>query len=322
MNDALRITRRTWLGAALGALSLSGRALAQTAVPRLKEFRIGYQKSGILVVARQQGSIEAALRAIGVEAVRWVEFQYGPPMMEALGLGSIDFAYVGDTPPVFAQAAGSRIVYVAATPAQQSAILAPSGSALAQISDLKGRRVAFAKGSSSHNFVVQALAKAGLAYTDIQPVYLNPADAAAAFARGSVEAWAVWDPYYAIAERRQNARVLTTTKGILDSHSFYLAHADFAARHPAVLKAVVADLHRITAWASQNRDRLASAIAEVTGVELEAQQRAVDRAVIELRPITGAVVEQQQATADTFHRLGLIPRPIRVADAVWTPPQT
>ena len=322
MTKQTSLTRRAWLSATLGALSLSGRAWAQSGAPRLREFRIGYQKSGILVAARQQGSIEAALRAVGVDAVRWVEFQYGPPMMEALGLGSIDFAYVGDTPPIFAQAASARIVYVAATPASPSAILVPPGSPLARLQDLKGKRVAFAKGSSAHNFVVQALAKAGLAYRDIQPTYLNPADAAAAFARCSVDAWAVWDPYYALAERRQNARALATTDGILNTHSFYLAHADFAARHPTVIKAVLADLHRIAVWSAANRDRLAAAISEVTGVELEAQQRAAERAVIELRPITEAVVAQQQSIADTFHGLSLIPRPIRVADAVWTPPQT
>jgi sulfonate transport system substrate-binding protein len=190
------------------------------------------------------------------------------------------------------------------------------------LADVKGKKLAFAKGSSSHNFVVQALAKAGLAYTDVAPVYLNPADAIAAFARGSVDAWAVWDPYFAIAERRHNARVLTTTKGVLDSNSFYLANRDFAAKHPAVLKAAIEEIGRTTAWAGQHRGELSRAISEVTGVELEAQQIAVDRVAIALEPISDRIVQSQQTIADAFHKLGLIPREIAVRDAVWTAPQS
>ena len=311
------ITRRTALGALLGAPVAAHAAPASAP----KEFRIGYQKSGVLVVARQQGTIEARLKALGVESVRWIEFQYGPPIMEALGLGAVDFGAAGDTPPVFAQVAGARIVYAAATPAQQSAILLPAGSPVRTLADLKGRKLAFAKGSSSHNFVVQALAKTGLSPRDVTPAYLNPADAVAAFARGSVDAWAVWDPYFALAETRHGATVLTTTDGILDSNSFYLANRDFASRFPGVLKAALGGVRQSTEWAADHRRELARAISEVTGVEAEAEARAVARLRIELTPLTDRIVQSQQIIADTFHQLGLVPRAIAVRDAVWTAPQ-
>ena len=313
------ITRRAALGGLLAAPAMLRPA---SAAETPKEFRIGYQKSGILVVARQQATLEARLKSLGVETVKWIEFQFGPPIMEALNLGAIDFGAGGDTPPIFAQAANAKIVYAAVTPAQQSAVLVPHGSAIRELADLRGKKVAFAKGSSSHNFVVQTLARAGLAYADITPAYLNPADAVAAFSRGSVDAWAVWDPYFAIAELRHNARVLTTTRGILDSNSFYFANGDFAARYPGVLKAALDDLARTTEWAAGNRDKLARAISEVTGVELEAQSRAVERAKISFAPLDERVIQSQQAIADTFHRLGLIPRQIAVRDAVWTAPQS
>jgi sulfonate transport system substrate-binding protein len=314
------ITRRTSLAtlATLPSLLTASRVRAQ--VPA--EFRIGYQKSGVLVVARQQGTIEARLRSLGVQNVKWVEFQYGPPLMEALGLGSIDFGAVGDTPPVFAQAAGAKVVYAAATPASQSAILVPPDSPIRTLADLRGRRLAFARGSSSHNFVVQALAKAGLAPSDVQQTFLNPADAVAAFARGSVDAWAVWDPYFAIAEKRHNGRVLTTTEGVLDSYSFYLANGDFAAKHPLLLKAAVEALVETIAWSAQNRDKLAAAISEVTGVDLDIQKHAVDRLQIQIGPITERVVQSQQTIADTFHKLGIVPRQVVVRDIVWTAPQS
>ncbi len=314
------ITRRTTIGGLLVASGL-GSGLARAAADVPAEFRIGYQKSGVLVVARRQGTIEARLKALGVGSVRWIEFQYGPPIMEALGLGAVDFGAAGDTPPVFAQVAGAAIVYAAATPAQQSAILLPAGSTIRTLAELRGKRLAFAKGSSSHNFVVQALAKAGLTPADITPAYLNPADAVAAFARGSVDAWAVWDPYFALAEARHGAKVLTTTDGILDSNSFYLANREFAARHPGVLKAALEGVRQSTDWSAAHRGELAQTISEVTGVEPEAERRAVARLKIELTPVTERIAQSQQNIADTFHRLGLVPRTVTVRDAVWTAPQ-
>ncbi len=308
-------TRRFLLGAALSAVAFAGTAAAQD----LKEFRIGYQKGGIFSVVKQQKTIEARLKTLGVDTMKWIEFQYGPPLMEALGLGAIDIGPVGDTPPIFAQAAGANVVYVASNPASDSALLVPQSSPIRTLADLKGKKIAFAKGSSSHNLTVQILAKAGLTYADITPVYLTPADAAAAFARGSVDAWTIWDPYYAIAELRQKARTLASTKTVQPSNSFYLANRTFAGRHPAILRAAIDEVAKVTEWADKNRDKLAAAISEITGVEREAQQVAVDRATIALRPIDEAVIAQQQEIADTFHKLGLIPKPIVVRDAVWRP---
>jgi len=310
----MTITRRTTLGGALGlaGLAFTGAARAQQAP---KEFRVGYQKGGILSVAKDQSALEQRLKALGVEGVKWVEFQFGPPLLEA-----IDFGTVGDTPPIFAQAAGAKVVYVAVTPAAQSALLVPEGSSIRTLADIKGKKIAFARGSSAHNFTVQLLAKAGLAYTDIVPAYLTPSDAVAAFSRGSVDAWVVWDPYFALAERRQKAHVVATTRDVADSNSFYLANSDFAAKYPQVLAAVIDELTKVTAWAAQNRDKLAAAISAVTGVELEAQRIAVDRADIAVRKITPAVIAQQQEIADAFLKLGLIPKPIVVRDAVWSPP--
>ena len=316
----MSITRRTTLG---GALGLAGLALSTGAAPAQqvpKEFRLGFQKGGILSVAKDQNALEQRLKMLGVDGVKWVEFQFGPPMLEALGLGAIDFGYVGDTPPIFAQAAGAKVVYVAVTPASQSALLVPENSPIRTLADIKGKKIAVARGSSAHNFTVQLVAKAGLAFTDIVPAYLAPSDAVAAFSRGSVDAWVVWDPYFALAQRHQKARVVATTKDVADSNSFYLANSDFAAKYPKVLVAVIDELTKITAWSAQNRDKLAAAISAVTGVELEAQRIAVDRADIALRPMTATVIAQQQQIADAFLKLGLIPKPIVVRNAVWSPP--
>jgi sulfonate transport system substrate-binding protein len=320
------ITRRDLLVSATGLtlVSTAGLTLA-AALPAWAagspgELRIGLQKSGAILVAKQQGLIERRLTGLGVGPVKWIEFPAGPPLLEALSVGSIDVGTTGDTPPIFAQAAGADLLYVARIPAASSAILVPESSPLRSLADLQGKRVAFTKGSSAHNITVEALRKAGLSYTDITPIYLSPADAAAAFARGSVDAWTIWDPFFALAEKNQRARALARVEDIVASSSFYLANARFAKARPDVLKAVIEELAQAGAWAEANRDALAQVLSEATSVDLEAQRGAVRRARYSVEPITPEIAAQQQAIADQFHALGLIPKPIIVRDAVWTPP--
>jgi sulfonate transport system substrate-binding protein len=313
------ITRRTLLRAA--AAAPAALALSARAQPALREFRIGYQKSGILVVAKQQRAIENRLKPLGIE-VKWIEFSFGPPLLEALNIGSIDFGIAGDAPPIFAQAAGANLLYVAAQPAAGagSAILLPKGSTVHSLADLKGKRIAFAKASSAHNFTVAALEKAGLAYKDVQPLYLAPADAAAAFARGSVDAWTIWDPYFAIAEKGEGVRILTLAKDIAAQNSFFLANRTFTERHGSVVRAVIDELATVASWSQANKGEVAKLLSDGTGVELEATRRAVERTDFVIEPVSAAVAAEQQRVADRFHALGLIPKRLDVRAIVWTPP--
>ncbi|HEV2543970.1 MAG TPA: aliphatic sulfonate ABC transporter substrate-binding protein [Methylobacterium sp.] len=305
----------------------AGLAAAGTALPLRRAgasepgvIRIGYQKNGILAVAREQAAIEAALKPQGV-AVRWVEFSFGPPLLEALNLGAIDFGQSGDAPPIFAQAAGANLVYAAAQPkgGSGSAILLPKGSPIASLADLKGKRVAFAKGSSAHNLIVAALETAGLTYRDITPVLLAPADGAAAFAGGTIDAWTVWDPYFAIAEEGQGARILVQASEITPTNNFFLANRAFAEERPDVLRAAIAALGTVAVWCEGNHPSVAASLSKITGVPLAATRRAVDRIRFVIAPMDAAVIAEQQRIADRFHAIGVIPRPVRVSDIVWAP---
>ncbi|MFQ8717742.1 MAG: aliphatic sulfonate ABC transporter substrate-binding protein [Enterobacter hormaechei] len=153
----------------------------------------------------------------------------GPQMLEALNVGSIDLA-AGDIPPIFAQAAGADLVYVGVEPAKPKAevILVPENSEINSVADLKGHKVAFQKGSSAHNLLLRALQEAGLKFTDIQPVYLTPADARAAFQQKNVDAWAIWDPYYSAALLQGGVRVLKDGTTLKQTGSFYLAARPYA----------------------------------------------------------------------------------------------
>jgi sulfonate transport system substrate-binding protein len=308
--------RREFLGLSVGGAiaALSSRAKAQATV---KEIRIGYQKTGVLVIARQQAVLEKrfAEKQIGI---KWIEFTSGPPLLEAMSTGSVDLGAVGDTPPIFAQAANANVVYVAGSRITNGqGILVPANSGIHSIADLKGRRVGFTKGSSAHNVVIATLEKAGLTYKDITPVYLTPPDAGPAFANGSIDAWAVWDPYFAIGEKRQSGRILVNAHEVAKTNSFYLANRDFANTYVRETREVIDGLAEAARWAEANRAEVASALAAITGVPLEVQTVAANRASFLIGPVTDEIVTTQQAVADRFHKLGLIPKPIAVRDIVW-----
>jgi sulfonate transport system substrate-binding protein len=314
--------RRDFLKLSVGAASAAVVLPQARAEAGVKEIRIGYQKNGVLVITRQQAALEKHFASQGIE-VKWVEFSSGPPMLEAMNVGSVDYGAVGDSPPVFAQAAGAAIVYAAGQPITNGqGILVPQNSPIKNVADLKGKRVGFTKGSSAHNIVVQTLEKAGLTYADITPVYLTPPDAGPAFANGSIEAWAIWDPYFAIGESKQNGRILVSAHEITKSNSFYIANRNFANNHGPVLQQII-DVTTATAkWAEAHRDEVARSLSAVTSIPLDIQTIAANRASFNVGLVTDDIIATQQGVADRFYKLGLIPRPVVVRDAVWRPVQT
>ena len=314
--------RREFLKMSLGSAAVAALSSRADADVGVKEIRIGYQKNGVLVIARQQSVLENHFKPYDIE-VKWVEFSSGPPMMEAMNVGSIDYGAVGDTPPVFAQAAGAAIVYAAGQSVTNGqGILVPSNSAIRTVAELKGKRVGFTKGSSAHNFVVQTLENASLAYADITPVYLTPPDAGPAFANGSIDAWSIWDPYFAIGETKQNGRILVNTSEITKSNSFYIANSDFARNHGSLLQRIVDVTTSAAKWAEAHRDEVARSLSAITGIPLDIQTIAANRASFAVEPITDDIIATQQGVADRFFKLGLIPKQITIRDIVWRNTQT
>ncbi len=311
------LTRRSF---GISALALAAMTTLVNA-EEVKVLKVGYQKTNLPVIAKKLGVIEKALEAKGI-SVEWVEFPAGPPLVEALNVGAVHVGWTGDAPPIFGQAAGSAIVYVAALPpsGDGEAVFAKADSEIKAIADLKGKKVAVAKGTSAHNSLIAALEKNGLKFSDIEPVYLGPADAAAAFASDEVEAWAVWDPFFAIAEAKYKPTILSRSSEVLNVNTYFLANSDYAAGNAEVIILTIAALSEAAAWADANRDQVAAAVAEVTKVPLEANELAVSRAKFAIFPITDEIIAGQQATADRFFELGLLPRAVRIADAVWKAP--
>jgi len=311
------LTLRSGLAALLiAALSYNAQADEQPGT-----LRIGYQKYGTLVLLKARGTLEKRLAEQGVK-VQWTEFPGGPQLLEGLNVGSIDFGVTGETPPVFAQAAGADLVYVAHEPPAPTseAILLPKDSPIKFVAELKGKKVALNKGSNVHYLLVRALEKAGLKYTDIQPVYLPPADARAAFERGSVDAWVIWDPYQAAAEKQLSARTLVDGSGLVDNHQFYLATRPYANKHPQVITTLIDEVRSVGEWSQHNPQQVTDQVAPLLGLPADITLTAVKRQGYGAQPITPDVTAAQQKIADTFTQLKLIPKQLSIKDVVWTAP--
>ncbi|MEE1948013.1 sulfonate ABC transporter substrate-binding protein [Pseudomonas alcaligenes] len=303
---------------ALFAAAISFGAITQAQAETL---RIGYQKYGTLVLLKAKGSLEKRLAEQGIE-VQWTEFPGGPQLLEGLNVGSIDFGTTGEAPPIFAQAAGADLLYVAHEPPAPTseAILVPKDSALKSVSELKGKKIALNKGSNVHYLLVRALEDAGLKYSDIQPVYLPPADARAAFERGSVDAWVIWDPFQAAAEQQLQARTLRNGEGLVANHQFYLAARPYAEKHPDVVSVLVEEIRGIGEWTRANSAEATAQVAPLLGLSPEITRTAVERQAYGAQLITPDVVKAQQQIADTFSDLKLIPKRLSIKDVIWTPP--
>ena len=258
-NSQPKKFHRTMLIAIVTLTALGPFTLAQNAE---NVIRIGYQKYGTLVLLKVRGSLEKRLAPLHVE-VKWTEFPAGPQLLEGLNVGSIDFGTVGEAPPIFAQAAGADLVYVGNEPPAYAAeaVLVPEDSPIKTVAQLKGKKIALNKGSNVHFLLVKLLEKAGVQYKDIDAVFLTPADARAAFERGSVDAWAIWEPFLAAAQRQTGARILADGNGVVSNHQFFLASRPYASNRADVVAIVLQEVAAVDEWAKTNPKEAAAALA-------------------------------------------------------------
>ncbi|OLU17325.1 aliphatic sulfonate ABC transporter substrate-binding protein [Pseudomonas sp. PA1(2017)] len=303
---------------ALAALALIGLAQAVHADPQT--LRIGYQKGSVsLVLAKEHGMLE---KRFADTKVQWIEFPAGPQMLEALNIGSLDIGATGDIPPIFAQAAGADLLYIAAEPPKPQAevILVPKSSPIQSVKELKGRKVALQKGSSAHNLVLRALQREGLSFADIQPIYLAPSDARAAFESGSVDAWAIWDPFYSAIDLEGKARLLANGEGLGFIGPFFLAARPYAEANPAFIAQLLEELGHAEALTRDDKAASISLLARFMGLPEAVIERTFShRPPSPPVPVTEEIVAAQQRTADLFLENRLLPKRVDVRSAVWKP---
>lgn len=286
----------------------------------VKTLSIGFQKSSLnLLVAKQQKLFEQEFPNAKIE---WREFPAGPQMLEALAVGAVDFGYVGNTPPIFAQAAAKPLSYVAyeVVPPTGQAVLVHANGKISTLQDLKGKRIAVQKGSSAHELLAKTLQKAGLSWQDIQPIWLPPADARAAFDKQAVDAWAIWEPYLGTAELQGHTKTLIDGSAFPTTYSFYIGNPDFIKKHPDSAPKLIKSINIADQWIVQHQDQSLQIYAQSTGLSLPVAQRVLDK-----RPkpspvhiLTPEVIQSQQKIADLFKQDQLIPVQIDIQHSVWS----
>ncbi|MDF3142052.1 MULTISPECIES: ABC transporter substrate-binding protein [unclassified Streptomyces] len=282
-----------------------------------------------LNVGDQKGGSEAILRAAGElknldYKIKWSTFTSGPPLLEAVNAEAVDIGGVGNTPPVFAAGAGSKITVVAAFhgASKGDAILVPNDSKLTKPEQLKGKSIAVAQGSSANYQLVASLKAAGLTLSDVDVKYLQPADALAAFTAGKVDAWAVWDPYTSQVLVAKQGRILTTGDGITNGLTFQVAAPSALQdkKKAGAIKDYLARLRRATAWVNGHQEEWAKVWAKDTGLPYDVALASVKRtnATRISVAVDKPLIASEQEIADAFTELKLIPKKVDFGDFVDT----
>lgn len=309
----------------LAAITLSAGAVASSAhaQSKIEEVRIGYQKSStLLTILKSRSTLEAAFQPLGLK-VKWSEFTSGLPLLEALNVGAIDVsADVADTVPVFAQAAGAKLTYIAQeapSPRAEAIVIAPN-STVTKVADLKGKKIAVTKAAGVHYLLIVALERAGLSLKDVDPAYLTPGDARIALESGNVAAWVTWDPFLAAVERQGKGRILEDGRGLVEYQRYYLAATPFADARPDVIAIIFEELRKTGAWVKSNETDAATLLAPLWGLDAETVALANTRRSYAVRAVVPSNLGEQQKIADVFFTAGLLPKKINATDVpIWKP---
>lgn len=254
--------------------------------------------------------------------IQWSQYQAGPPMLEAINSGAVDFGGVGNAPPVFAAAAESAIKIVSAYQSGKDGqgIVVPRDSPLRTPEDLRGKKIAVTKGSSAHHHLLAVLNKAGIKWDQIEPQYLQPPDALAALSTGRVDAWAIWDPYTAQAEQQSNARILVDGNGYIRGDAFYVAGTKALDRTgtAAALRELLGRIGRAHTWVNEHPEQWAKTYAELTGLPYDVILTVVERGRYLDHQLDAPTIAAEQSVADAFAEAGLIPRKVTITDYIDT----
>ena len=301
------------------ALTLSAAGLFTLAAPRARaDFANVRLRAGTF-----KGQDQLILATAGLNntpyKVEYHQFNSGQLEVEAINAGALDYGGWSEIPLAFAAAAGARVRVIAVWKGDvnDQVVLVPKNSSIKTILDLKGKRVGYVRGTTSHYYLLRMLWAAGLQFSDIQAINLSPTDGAAAFRAGDLDAWAIYGYAIQFALAEGNARVLRTAVGILSGN--YLVGVAPKVLTDANLRPAVADyLQRVSkgfSWLEANKQKWCEALAPVIKVPLPFVEDEFyhESQPSRLVPVDDAAIASAQQVADTFVKAGLISASVNVA---------
>lgn len=291
------------------SVAVYGYTQTTTAASDLETVTIGYQKADPVDIARQHGELIKKMKAKGYQVV-FKEFSDGAALMTALKSGAIDYARVGDTPPVTAKAAGTDIALIAAGATKEygSGILVGKNSQITNLKQLKGKTIAYQKGTAAQYLIIQALKKAGLSTNDVKLVNMDQSSASVAFAKGSVDAWVTWDPYTATAQVNQGAKLLTNGTGLAKNRDFLISTQNYAKTHTALSKLLTAYINDDMTWANNHHTQLIAMLSKTLKLSDAVIQKMVERRTYAMALVKAdsSIVDEENQIANTFYQEGVV----------------
>ncbi|RND63873.1 putative aliphatic sulfonates-binding protein precursor [Lacticaseibacillus paracasei] len=291
------------------SVAVYGYTQTTTAASDLETVTIGYQKADPVDIARQHGELIKKMKAKGYQVV-FKEFSDGAALMTALKSGAIDYARVGDTPPVTAKAAGTDIALIAAGATKEygSGILVGKNSQITNLKQLKGKTIAYQKGTAAQYLIIQALKKAGLSTNDVELVNMDQSSASVAFAKGSVDAWVTWDPYTATAQVNQGAKLLTNGTGLAKNRDFLISTQNYAKTHTALSKLLTTYINDDMTWANNHHTQLIAMLSKTLKLSDAVIQKMVERRTYAMALVKAdsSIVDEENQIANTFYQEGVV----------------
>lgn len=285
--------------------------------PRI--LNIGYQKYGTSSILKCKGTLEHRLAENHI-MVKWREFSAGPQLLEALHKGEIDFGTTGEAPPIFAQAAGVPLLYLAHDPPAPSGegILVRVGSDIETVQDLRQKRVGFNVQSNVHYLLIRALQRSGLTVGDIAAVDIAPdKEPLHLLETGEIDAWVIWDPLLSAAQHTGKFRILADGQGLVPNRQFYLGRQPYVKSNPGIIETLLQELQIAGEQAVRHSASMAKIWANELSIEAAVLEPALRRMTHGARPLDRSVIQEQQIVADTLYLSGLLTSSVLVSDIVY-----
>lgn len=283
------------------------------------EVNIGIQQSiWPILAAKEKGWFEEEFEKVGAK-VNWVEFQSGPAYFEAIATDRLDFGRVGNIPVLVGQAADIpfKEIALASSGEKGDAILIPKDSPIQSVKDLKGKKVAVAKGSSSYGLLYRALEANEINPEDVEIIQLQPDEAQPAFETGSVDAWVIWEPFQSIQVVENGAKVLANGVDVnTSSPGFQIVRTKFAEKHPELVELYLKVTEKATRWQNENLEEAIELYAELKDTDQEVIRQVLENSQPSNTPITEQVVEEQQKTTKLLYDLGGIKKTFDASEVV------
>lgn len=304
----IRIAGTALLGAAVG-FAITASALAADTIT----LRVGDQKGG------NRSLLEIAGLAKDLPyKIEWSEFPAAAPILEALNAGALDVGYTGDLSFLTVYAGGAPIKAIGGTrsDARTQAILVSEDSPIKTAADLKGKRLAGTRGGWGQFLIDATLEKAGFKTDDATFAPLGPVDAKIALLAGSIDGWAVWEPYVSYATLKDHARIVADGEGLTPTITFIVASEQAIATKRAAVQDLVQRLNTARLWSLDHLPEYAKNTADLTKLPEDVLLSAYTAQRTSPIVIDGKVVKEIQEASDRATRYGILSKTLDVSKAV------